>query len=215
MPPCWIVCVLDLFNKKYFPASGASVHNLYIMMPHTLRKKPYIKRHIRTCGEEICGRSTGKKKPGLENWWWKEENEKAVKEKKDRLKIWKRTSAESDRKEYKLAKSTAKKVVARVKAEAIDGLYDNMETSEGQKDVYRIAAARDRAGRDIGQIRTIKSATGEVLMKDEFIRERWGQYFSWAMIEENPRVETEDRAPNQGITSPVGEAEREREHWEG
>ena len=113
----------------------------------------------------ICGRSSGKKKPGLESWWWNE-TEKAVKEKKDRLKTWKRTSAESDRKEYKLAKETAKKVVARVKAEAIDGLY---ETSEGQKDVYRIAAARDRAGKDIGQIRTIKSATGEVVMKDEYI----------------------------------------------
>ena len=101
-------------------------------------------------------------------------------------------------------------MVARVKAEAIDGLYDNMETSEGQKHVYRIAAARDRAGKDIGQIRTIKSATGEVLMKDEYIRERWGQYFSWLMNEENPRVETEDRAPNQGMTSPVSEAETER-----
>ena len=91
-----------------------------------------------------------------------------------------------------------------------DGLYDNMETSEGQKDVYRIAAARDRAGKDIGQIRTIKSATGKVLMKDEYIRERWGQYFSWLMNEENPRVETADRAPNQGVTSPVSEAETER-----
>ena len=37
-----------------------------------------------------------------------------------------------------------------------------------------------------------------------------GQYFSWLMNEENPRVETEDRAPNQGMTSPVGEAEIER-----
>ena len=101
-------------------------------------------------------------------------------------------------------------MVARVKAEAIDGLYENMETSEGQKDVYRIAAARDREGKDIGQIRTIKSATGEVLMKDEYIRERWGQYFSWLMNEENPRVETDDRAPNQGMTSPVSEAEIER-----
>ena len=76
-------------------------------------------RQIRTCGEEICGRSSGKKKPRLESWWLNEETEKAVKEKKDRLKTWKRTSAESDRKEYKLAKATAKKVVARVKAEAI------------------------------------------------------------------------------------------------
>ena len=45
-------------------------------------------RQIRTCGEEICGRSSGKKKPGLESWWWNEETEKAVKEKKDRLKTW-------------------------------------------------------------------------------------------------------------------------------
>ena len=164
-------------------------------------------RQIRTCGEDICGRSSGKKKPGLESWWWNEETEKAVKENKGRLKTWKRTSAESDRKEYKLAKATAKKVVARVKAEAIyiDGLYDNMETSERQKDVYRIAAATDRAGKDTGQMRTIKSATGEVLMKDENIRERWGKNFSWLMNEENPRVETEDRAPNKCMTSPVSE----------
>ena len=33
---------------------------------------------------------------------------------------------------------------------------------------------------------------GEVLMKDEYIRERWGQYFSWLMNEENPRVETRE-----------------------
>ena len=72
-------------------------------------------RQIRTCGEEICGRSSGKKKPGLESWWWNEETDRAVKEKKDRLKTWKRTSAESDIKEYKLAKSTAKTVVARIK----------------------------------------------------------------------------------------------------
>ena len=159
----------------------------------------------------FCGRSSGKEKPGLESWWWNDETEKAVKEKKDRLKIWKRTSAENGRKVYTLAKSTAKKVVARVKTEAINGLYDNMETSEEQKDVYRIAAARDRPGKDIGQIRTIKSATGEVLMKDEFIRERWGQYFSWLMNEEIPRVKTEGRAPNQGMTSPVSEAQRDRE----
>ena len=85
-----------------------------------------------------------------------------------------------------------------------------METSEGQKDIYRIAAARDRAGKDIGQMRTIKSATGDVLMRDEDIRERWGQYFSWLMNEENPRVETEEREPNQGLTAPINEAETER-----
>ena len=64
--------------------------------------------------------------------------------------------------------------------------------------------------RTLDRLEPSKSATGEVLMKDEYIRERWGQYFSWLMIEKNPRVETEDRAPNQGMTSPVSEAEIER-----
>ena len=164
---------------------------------------------IRSCGEEVCGRSSGKKKPGLESWWWNEETEKAVREKEDRLKMWKRTGEDDDRNEYKRVKGAAKKVVARVKAEAIEELYANLETSEGQKDIYRIAAARDRAGKDIGQMRTIKSATGDVLMRDEDIRERWGQYFSWLLNEENPRVEMEEREPNQGLTAPINEAEME------
>ena len=81
--------------------------------------------------------------------------------------MWKRAGEDDDRNEYKRAKGGAKKVVARVKAEVIEELYANLETSEGQKDIYRIAAARDRAGKDIGQMRTIKSATGDVLMRDE------------------------------------------------
>ena len=57
--------------------------------------------------------------------------------------MWKRTG-DDDRNEYKRAKGAAKKVVASVKAEAIEELYANLETSEGQKAIYRIAAARDR-----------------------------------------------------------------------
>ena len=37
-------------------------------------------------------------------------------------------------------------------------------------------------------------------MRDEDIRERWVQYFSWLMNEENPRVET----------APINDAETER-----
>ena len=59
-------------------------------------------------------------------------------------------------------------------------------------------------------MRTIKSATGDVLMRDEDIREGWGQYFSWVMNEENPIVETDEREPNHGLTAPINEAEAER-----
>ena len=59
------------------------------------------------------------------------------------IKMWKRTGEDDDRNEYKRAKGAANKVVARVDAEAIEELYANLETSEGQKYIYRIAAARD------------------------------------------------------------------------
>ena len=77
---------------------------------------------IRSCGEEVCGRSSGKKKPGLESWWWNEDAEKAVGGKEDWLNMWKRTGEDDDRNEYKRAKGAAKKVVARVKADAMEEL---------------------------------------------------------------------------------------------
>ena len=49
----------------------------------------------------------------------REEFRRSVREKEDRLKMWKRTGEDDDRNEYKRAKCAAKKVVARVKAEAI------------------------------------------------------------------------------------------------
>ena len=110
--------------------------------------------------------------------------------------IWKRTGEENDKVEYNTAEGKANSVVAIVKAEAIEGLYDQLETVEGQQEIYRIAAARDQSGNDICQIRNVKSATGDVLMKDDESKERWGQYFNMLMNKENPRVETEERDPN-------------------
>ena len=50
----------------------------------------------------MCGRSTG-----IElcygSWCWNVEDEKAVKEKKDRLKKWKQSGLENDKAEYKSA----------------------------------------------------------------------------------------------------------------
>ena len=56
-----------------------------------------------------CGRSTGKKKPGVERWWWNADTEDEVKETKDILKIiWKQTGAEIDGVECKTAEAPAK-----------------------------------------------------------------------------------------------------------
>ena len=87
-----------------------------------------IAEQIKKCGEELCGRSTGKRKTGLEscaiNW-------KLLKDSKTYIELQ--------------------------------------------------LQLRDRSGKDICQIRNVKSATGEVLMKDDEIKERWGQYFNLLM----------------------------------
>ena len=75
--------------------------------------------------------------------------------------------------------------------------------------VPEIAAARERPGKDICQIRNVKSATGEVLMKDDESKERWDQYFNMLMHKENERVETEERDPNQAMTRNISEEETE------
>ena len=50
-----------------------------------------IAEQINKCGEELCGRSTGKKKTRLDSGWWNDEIESAVTDKKDKLNIWKGT----------------------------------------------------------------------------------------------------------------------------
>ena len=63
------------------------------------------------------------------------ETESAVREKKERLNILKRTGEENDKVEYKTAKRKANMVVARVKAGEIEGLYYQLETVEGQQEI--------------------------------------------------------------------------------
>ena len=43
------------------------------------------------------------------SWWGNEATEKAVREKEDRLKMWKRTGEDDDRNEYKRAKVLQRK----------------------------------------------------------------------------------------------------------
>ena len=46
-------------------------------------------------------------------------------------------------------KSSAKKAVSMAKRCAYEDLYARLETKEGEKDMYRLARQRDRAGKDV------------------------------------------------------------------
>ena len=42
------------------------------------------------------------------------------------------------------------------KRRANDNLYERLETKEGEKELYRLARQRDRAGKDVQHMRVIK-----------------------------------------------------------
>ena len=87
----------------------------------------------------------------------------------------------------KKKKSKAKKAIAMAKGRAYDNLYARLETKEGEKELYRLARLRDRAGKDVQHVRVIKDENGNVMVNSEAVLKRWQEYFEKLMNEENNR----------------------------
>ena len=62
-----------------------------------------------------------------------------------------------------------------------------MKTKEGEKELYRLAGQRDRAGKDVQHVRVIKDENGNVMANSEAVLKRWKEYFEKLMNEENNR----------------------------
>ena len=73
------------------------------------------------------------------------------------------------------------------KGRACDNLYARLETKEGEKELYRLARQRDRAGKDLQHMRIIKNEKGNVMVNLEAVLKRWKEYFEKLMNEENNR----------------------------
>ena len=73
------------------------------------------------------------------------------------------------------------------KKRAYDNLYARLETKEGEKELYRLARQRDRAGKDVQYVRVIKDENGNVMVNSEAVLKRWKEYFEKLMNEENNR----------------------------
>ena len=63
--------------------------------------------------------------------------------------------------------------------------YQRLSTKEGEKDIYRMARARDRKTRDFNQVKCIKDEREQLLVKEDEIRHRWQEYFDKLFNGEN------------------------------
>ena len=85
---------------------------------------------LRKTAETVLGVTFGKRKGDKETWWWNEEVEKSIKEKKEAKKAWDKIRDKNTKKVYKEKKSKAKKTVEMTKGRVYDDLYARLETKE-------------------------------------------------------------------------------------
>ena len=149
---------------------------------------------VRVVAKDVLRVSSGKKKVLKETWWWNKEVQECIQQKKQAKKRWDREGNEESNREYKKRCKQVKKVVALARAETYRGLYESLESKEGEKEVYRIAKQRDRASRDVQKIRIIKDTEGKPLTREGDILKRWQEYFEKLMNEENDHEKRTDLA---------------------
>ena len=137
---------------------------------------------LRKTAETVLGVTFGKRKGDRETWWWNEEVQESIKEKKEAKKAWDKIRDENTKK-----KSKAKKAVAVVKDYEYDDLYARLETKEGEKELYKLARQRDRAGKDVQHMRVINDEYDNVMVNSKAVLKRWKEYFEKLMNKENNR----------------------------
>ena len=174
-------------RQRFIQVLRAKMEDVQFDEQHFEDQYNTLSRLIRECGIEVCGISSGKRKPGKDTWWWNNETEKVVKEKRNALKRWKQTGSVIDREEYRRCSKIARKVIGRETYNAVEKLYEELETKEGENNIYRLAAARDRKTKDIGNMYTVKNEDSAVLYKEDEIKARWKRYFEALFNEENLR----------------------------
>ena len=141
---------------------------------------------LRKTAETVLGVTFGRRKEDRETWWWNEEAQESIKEKKEEKKAWDKIKNKNTKKIYK-KKSKAKKAVAMAKGRAYDDLYARLETKKCEKELYRLARQKDRAGKDVQHARVIKDENGNVMVNSKAVLKRWKEYFEKLMNEENKR----------------------------
>ena len=108
--------------------------------------------------------------------------------------MWQISGRQEDKDSYRQANKAARKAVARIKARAMNELFEELETPEGERKIYRIAKAKDFTKNN-----QIKDEQHVVLRYLDKIMGRWKIYFDKLLDGENHRSVFQDGVPNDAL----------------
>ena len=121
---------------------------------------------IRKVASEVLGVTKGSGCNSKDTWWWNEDVQKAIKKKKCYKRLYHDRCANNIEK-YKVAKKTAKRAVSEAKGRAYEDFYRCLSTKEWEKNIYRMAKARDKKTRDFNQVKCVKDEREQLLVKED------------------------------------------------
>ena len=125
-----------------------------------------------TKATEVYGKTNGKPRKEKDTWWWNDEVQREIKEKKLALQQMKENENDITKERYRQAKRKAKRAVAIAKRHAYRDWYEKLDTPEGEKIIYRVAKARNEGRKDVGELSIMKDQNGNMLTKEEDIKRR-------------------------------------------
>jgi hypothetical protein len=150
--------------------------------------------HIRKVAIEVFGVTRGNKREPRDTWWWNDEVQKTINEKKECYKRLHHNKSDENIHKYKEARRNAKKTVSEARGQTYTELYRKLDTKEGENDVYKMTKLRERKTRNFHQVKCIKDEADRFLVKDEEIKNRWRTYFDKLFNDESEKsmIELDD-----------------------
>ena len=138
--------------------------------------------------KSVLGQTTG---TGAYNekeaWWWNEEVQNAIKEKRLKFNKYQESRCDEDKEVFREANKRAKREVAKAKNSAYKDLYDKLDSIEGQKSIYKMSKTRERRTLYLTDIDYIKDINGTILTDEDEIKARWKESFETLLNVEHER----------------------------
>ena len=120
--------------------------------------------------ERVVGKAKGKARH-KETWWWNEEVNTAVEEKKTAFRNWQKSGDVGDRDRYSVAKRKANSVIFSAKSNKRAEFIEEMKLKEQPSQIFRIAKRMARKKEDISGVNCLRDPGGKLIVDEVGIKE--------------------------------------------
>jgi hypothetical protein len=134
--------------------------------------------------DEVCGWTKGKCRHG-ETWWWDESVKRALEDKKEKFKEWKRDKTADAKSKYNTAKQFAKGAVSIAMREASKSLMKEMENDKSSRIMFKLVKQSMKDNKDVVGNGCVRDRSGKLCMGERERAKVWKEHTERVMNEEH------------------------------